>query len=327
MKRNVFLIGLLFCWPAWSGAAEHLGQLKLSAKATELLAGRLTVHVPSEGHSIPLQHSIMAAPESNAEMTRLIFDAGPQRMVMLAQELFARTDEKFESGVNERAATLPTKVKVEPWPLSSLLRAYVYIPLAPTKNKEANLVMGVYVAQTDGTVQELRFFINNEATDNFADALALAKSIARTIAPGSKQLNRAAGDRTLAAYPQLIITVPDGYVVTEQQGVDFLVHHIRKITTFPGPTASIGIYVGDYPSGKTGDMKANGSIKLFGQEVQWYEKQGGEGNQKSILDDVLVRQGQGYLDIFLQAKDAAGIDELKKIVSTLRVGNTHKAEH
>jgi hypothetical protein len=296
----------------------------------------LTVRLPEEAQATPIQHSIMAAPEAGAEMTRIEIEAGPQKMVLLAEELFARTSQEFEKDVREKAAALPTKVKVEPWPLPSPLRAYACMALGPEIDKETNLVMGLYVAQADGTVEELAFFINQEAASNFVAATELAQSIGRTIAPGITKLNTSAGERRLSGYDgDLVITVPDGFAVTEQEGPDFFVYHLRKITSFSEPPAAIGIYLGDSPPKNDASMKANGGVTLLGQHVQWFEQEVELDEEKGLYDRALIKIGSwpsgqehpGYVDVFLQSRNAAGMNELKKIAGTLKFAETTKAVH
>jgi hypothetical protein len=216
------------------------------------------------------------------------------------------------------------------------LRAYACTALGPEIDKEANLVMGVYVAQADGTVEELAFFINQEAASNFAAATELAQSIARTIAPGTRKLDISAGDRKLSAYEgDLVITVPEGFVMTEQEGSDFLVYHLRKITSFSEPPAAIGIYVGDHPPKNDESMKPNGHLTLLGQQVQWFEQEVDLDGEQGLYDRALIKivswpsvqEPPGYVDVFLQARNAAGMNELKKIAGTLRFGDTTKPAH
>jgi hypothetical protein len=327
VRERAILISICFCLVTCAGAADRLSDLKLSAKSTDLLQGRLTVRLPEEAHSTPAQHGIMAAPEAGAEITRIEIEAGAQKMVLLAEELFARTGQEFEKDVKEKAATLPTKVEVEPWPLPSPLRAYACMALGPEIDKEADLVMGLYVAQGDGTVEELAFFINQEAATNFAAATELAKSIARTIAPGTTKLNTSAGERKLSAYEgDLLVTVPEGFVLTEQEGPDFFVYHLRKITSFSESPAAIGIYLGDHPPRNDENMKANGSVTLLGQRVQWFEQEVDVEGERGLYDRALIKVGSwpsgqdhpGYVDVFLQARNGSGINELKKIAGTLK---------
>src|SRR6266567_1574080 len=200
-------------------ASGQLGKLKLAVKATDLLNGRLTVRVPVQGQSHAMSRSIMAAPDAVSESTRLVIDSGPHRMVLVAYEVFARTDQGFEQGVQKETAKLSVKVRIEEWPLPAPLRGFAYFPVAPTHKEEANLVMGVYAAQADGTVQHVTFFINRTAARDFDAATILAKLMAKTITAGQRRLDSSAGEREFSVFSAksaIFATVPDGYVVTAQ---------------------------------------------------------------------------------------------------------------
>ena len=279
----------------------------------------------------------MAAPSADAEVTRVVFDSGPKRIVLMAYELFARTDNDFGSAVYKQTAAFPMKVTVEEWTLAAPLRGYAYFPVSPTRDQEANLVMGLYVVQQDSTVQHLVFFANPPAASNSAEVRDLARSIAGTVIPGKRMLNDAPGDRMLYASNKtaVFVTVPSGYVMTEQPGPDFFVYHIRRLTTFGEPGASIGVYLGDHPSTDREGLNKRDATTLFGKQAQWYEKESKEG-QMGVFTNALVPLGPSllghaiswsgdlpsYADVFLQAKDAAGIEELKKVAATLRIGKS-----
>jgi hypothetical protein len=325
-----------------NAASAQLGQLKPGFKTTDLLNGRLTVRVPAQGQSQAMQRSIMAAPDAVSETTRIVINSGPQRMVVVAYELFARTDQGFEQGVQKETARLPVKVRVEEWPLPSPLRGFAYFPLTPTHNEEANPVMGIYAAQADGTVQHVAFYINRSAAKDFNAAAILAKSIAKTIAAGPQRVNSSAGEHEFSAYSpknSIFATVPEGYAVTVQQGPDFRVYYLRKLVRFGETAESLGFYVGDYPSSDRQGFKEGGIAILFGKQAKWYEKEDTQNGKTVYFTSAIVplaepnpeavptgyRPMASFADVFLSAGDRAGIEELKKIAATLRI-STSKAK-
>jgi hypothetical protein len=336
VRNRAILVAFCLCLATSIQAADRLGELRLSSTPTSLLQGRLSVHVPAQAVPAPIQEGVMGAPEASTEMTRIDVNAGSQKMVLLAEELFARAGRQFEEGVKQKATLLPAKVKIESWPLPEPLRGYACIPVSPDKDKEANLVLGLYVAQADGTVEELAFFVNQAGAVNFSEALELARSIARSVTPGKRRLEISAGERILRGYASdLVITVPEGFVATEQQGTDFLVHHLRKITEFTDPPEDIGIYMGDAPSQNGESAKENGTGILLGQTAHWYEEEVDLDGRKGLFDRALIRIGSWpstgnpptYVDVFLQAGDATGIQKLKKVAATLRFLNPDNPTH
>jgi len=225
-------------------------------------------------------------------------------------------------------------VRVEQCPVATPLQAYCYSPVVPTHDQEANLVLGMFVAQADTTVQHLMFFVNQSGARNLGDAADLAKSIARTLAAGTRKLESAAGERELFAYSRdsaVFVTAPEGYVATMQQGPDFLVHHLHKIAGFGETAASLGIYLGDHPAMGREGYRKQGHVVLLGKNTDWYEKSDSESGVPVHMADAIVplgatvaREVPSYADVFLRAGDDNGISELKTIAATLRIGKTRK---
>jgi hypothetical protein len=200
------------------------------------------------------------------------------------------------------------------------------LPQSPTQKEEANLVVGLYLIRSDGTIQELGVYVNPEGAQQFSKVSKLADAICATITEGKRSMNTARGDRELSALSKekvALITVTDGYVVTLQPGPDFTVYHIRKLVKFGEPSMSIGVYFGDHISRHQGYSRKEGG-RLFEKNVDCYENITQQYGESSIDDDALVSLDPGaahsFADVFLRAGDAAGMQELKKIAATLRYG-------
>jgi hypothetical protein len=316
----VLAFALLFGLPV--AASENLGDLKLSSAATRLLEGRLTARFPAAARTEPIRPGIMSAPTAEAEETRVVIDAGSQRLVVMAYETFALAGENFEDDIGKKLNTDSVKSAVHPWPVPPPLRAYAFSPDAPTKNKAANLVMGLYVIRPDRTIQMLEAYVNPEGASDFPRISGLVKAIFGTVAAGRKELNRAGGDREL--WPSTFITLPSDYVITVQNATDFVVYHVRKLAIFGKPAMSIGVYFGDHPS-QDGRYSRKETLKLFGKSVDWREKvEKTEKGALIVLADALVplhaKDLPSYADVFSKAGDAGGMQELRKIAATLRIG-------
>lgn len=337
---------------------ESLGQLKPGASAADLLGGRLTVRLPPGAKVEPLTPYIMSAPAAEAEETRVELDAGSQRMVIMTYELFCLASEGIEQRISEEFIQEHFKATLRPLALPPPLKAYVYFPQSPTQNEEANFVMGVYLIRSDSTMQQIAVHVNPEGARESAQASGLAVAICATLREGKRPMNTKAGDRELGAYSKekaALITVPDGYVVTLQSGPDFVVYHVRKLVKFEESPMSIGVYFGDFPSRRDGYSRKE-NVNLFGKNVDWYEKVTKTAGGPFIDDDALVslrpedsasaqQPAQGgpppippapsrlslppsgppsFADVFLRAGDVAGMEELKKVAATLRLGETQE---
>ena len=337
MRHLLFLMVLFLPAIEITLAADDLTQLRISATKTAVLDGRLLVSVPEQAKLRPMQHGIMSAPESDSEQTRIVIDAGQQRMVLMAYELFARASESDLEGPAQKIIShFPMKVSLQKWTLLAPLRAVAYFPTNPTNNEEANLVMGVFVVNSDGNVQNLMWYVNPAAASQFDTALKLAKSMAATIAPGTKTLDTTGGERELSAYSKtksVFAKIPKNYTLTAQHGPDFVVHHINKVVAFGDENASMGVYLGDHPSSNHNGFAEQEKATLFGKSVHWYQKVENEDGAKVITVDATIplgwallgnsmpgtSEGASYADVFLTAANASNIEELKSIALTLSI--------
>ena len=93
--------------------AGELGKATLSNKPIEVLGGRLMVRMPLGGKTVARSFDIMSAPESEEHETRVVFDAGQERLVLMAHENFAFAGDDFEKDVREWVAKWSGKYRIE----------------------------------------------------------------------------------------------------------------------------------------------------------------------------------------------------------------------
>ena len=149
-------------------AAEGLAQLKPGSAVTKLLGGRLTVRLPTGAKIEPIARNIRAASAAELEQTRIVLDAGPQRMVIITYELFCLASEDIEERISNQFKKDHLKALRKPLALPSPLKAYAYFPQSPTQSEEANLVMGVYLIRSDSTMQQIAVYVNPGGAREFA---------------------------------------------------------------------------------------------------------------------------------------------------------------
>jgi hypothetical protein len=87
------------CILSTSTLAGELGKAKLSEKSIQVLGGRLTVRMPERARIEARPHDIMSAPETEEHETRVVFDAGQERLAFMVHETFAFVGEDFEKDV------------------------------------------------------------------------------------------------------------------------------------------------------------------------------------------------------------------------------------
>ncbi|NMB76441.1 MAG: hypothetical protein GYA21_15090 [Myxococcales bacterium] len=317
----------------WAGATQgqELGKHKPGKQVTELLGGRLQVRMPEKARVEGRQHSIMAAPEALTEETRVVLDAGNERLVLMAWELFATSGGDLAKAVAADVAKwgdMAQGAKVEPLPVPKPLQdARLAIPGKHDLSREAILVLAAYVESADGTVQMLAFYVNPAGAKDLGGCTALAKSVAQTIGAGAKRLDLSAGKKRFAGAGDkdfLALDVPAGFVATTQQGPDFSVYRLRRVSVLGEPGASIGIYLGGHPSyqhKQARDEKLEFSTakgKLLGQEVEWHTWSRGPA---ATTEAILPHPGAKglFLHLFLSAAGEAALAPLRAIAETIKI--------
>lgn len=315
-----------------AGESTQVADVGLSEKPAGILAGRLYANLPEGARSQARPHDIMGAPHPIQQEDRVVFDLGKQRFVVMVYELFARPGDDF-LGVVTRIAERSGKaagVQVAVQPLNmgrGDLRVAVTTPSQLQSDREAIHIMTAYVASPDETVQKLSFYINPPALAGSEAWTALSRRIAGSISTGNRQLDTSAGERQLSR--NSFLTVPAGYVAYRQEGPDFGVHRIRKLTPLGRPPCEIGIYSGMHPSylyrqarfSPANIDRVNGMI--LGKEVEWllWDK-GPEGaaDARLCMETIVGKVGEEWVShYFLSAGDETALDELRGIVESARV--------
>lgn len=273
------------------------------APALSLLSDRLSLRMPKGARVEARPHSIMAADQPNEQETRVMLDAGDERLVVMTYEVFARIPQGKDPESVVRAAMEkdfdPPRPTLTPLPLADArTKAWAVVPAAMDKNREAILVLAAYVVHPDGFVQTLSFYVNPasakgegcsgqiraanasnlpKATSDLPGCTALARALASTIAPGPRRLDVAGGERKLQGQyndDTFLAKVPPGTSVTTQKGPDFTVHRVLFPADLGAQQPTLGVYVGGHPSFQYNQVEAKVKPtqkpgKALGQSVTW----------------------------------------------------------
>ncbi len=323
--------GLLTVLMAASAPAQGLGGLKPSDQDTELLGGRLKIRMPEKARVEARGHSIMAAPQAVTDETRVVLDAGKERLVLMAWELFARAGGDLPKAVEKVVSGWGDQWKgtrVEPLAVAKPLKQGVLvIPGGKDLASEAILALTAYVENSDGMVQMLAFYVNPPAAQDLAGCASLARSLAATLSAGGKGLDLGAGDRRFPGVGDkdfLVLKVPEGYVATTQQGPDFSVYRLRRVGVLGEPGSTLGLYLGGHPSyqfrqaGDEATKPSRSKGKLLGQEIEWH---GWSRGDASTTETILPFPGVDgfFLHLFLTAAKETDLAALRAVAETLRI--------
>ncbi len=297
---------------------------KLATTPTPVLSDHLQLTL-AQGMRVEARgHSIMAAEASPEHETRGVLDVGKGRFVMMAYELFAAPSGDFKAavGANLKAQGIPANIEAL---ALAAPRAGGFVPVTATGKDEANLIAMAYVASADHSVQLLAFYVN---PDGFADAAgftALAKKMAASTRAGKRTLDIKAKDHKFrgAGTDKLVVSAPDGWVSSAQDGPDFSVYHLRKIVDLgadDGP--SCGIYIGGFPSFQhtqagIADAKVTKVAgKLLGTATTWHDWPDGA---RTMTEAIVEHPLQKSLHVHVFCSARGDLAPLRKIAETLRV--------
>jgi hypothetical protein len=308
-----------------AASAGQLSKQKVAAQPTQLLAGRLTARLPASARLEARRRSIMAAPESGQDESRVVLEAGREKLVIMVYELFALAGDDLEASV-KKTVKQQKGGELTVQKLAARGLQTVAVTLAkPDVTAEAVLILSQYTALSDRTVQLLNFYVNPEAAKDVAGCRSLAKRIAATVAAGKAPLMSKAGVRALKGLDgsELKITVPDGWVATTQPGPDFVVHRLRKLTLLSENTEGIGVYLGGHPSYQHRQRGLDAkSVKqspgtLLGKKVVWQEWSLSPKDSSRTAEAIVPISARIQAHVFITT-EAVRVQELKKIASTLK---------
>jgi hypothetical protein len=305
-----------------SDLAGELGKAKFSEKPMEVLGGRLTVRMPQGAKVQARIFDLMSAPESDEHETRVMLDAGQERLALIVHEHFAFAGVNFEKDVREWVAKWRGKYRIDPvQPPTNGLKAVAVIPLnLPDhgRSDDATFIEGIYVKSGDQTIQSLDVYVNAAAEKDLEGCKAVARRILLSVAPGKKRLRLAAGERRLAFSKDLeiAITVPKDTAVTRQVGPDFLVQRLIVLGRLGADAGRMGIYLGAHPDFQAGASRGQGTI--FGRSVRWQSLPHGEGLQAlckpPIPDDLPL-----MAHVWLQAPNDDQLGALKQAAESMKL--------
>jgi hypothetical protein len=302
--------------------AGELGKAALSEKPIEVLGGRLTVRMPQGAKIEARLFDIMSSPESEEHETRIAFDAGQERLVLIVHEDFAFAGDDFEKDVREWVAKWRGKYRIEPIQLPTKgLKAISVIPLnAPdhSRSDDATFVEGTCVRSGDQTIQSLDVYVNAAAEKDLEGCRTIGHRILLSAAPGKRRLRLAAGERLLAFSKDLEISiiVPKDTAVTRQVGPDFLVQRLIVLGRLGADSGRIGIYLGAHPDFEAGARRGDGTI--FGKRVEWHSLPHGLGLQ-TLCKPPIPADLPLMAHVWVQAPNDAQLSVMKQAAESMKL--------
>ena len=141
---NTFTAIALSCFLAMSVAGQ--------GQEVELLDGRLTVVMPEGSRAEARGRSIMAATRSVRSESRVVYDEGDRRMVVMAWELFSFAGEEYDQFLEERFDSIEEMMGTE-FEVTRVNEVLTFGVPAQKRDTDAILYAFAYVRHTDNLIQ------------------------------------------------------------------------------------------------------------------------------------------------------------------------------
>lgn len=302
----------------------------------DLLNGRFSLQMPEGSVNQARGHNVMAAPESNERETRLVYEKGEKKMVVMAWELFRKVGDNFDEEVNKAFKSWVDKdavFKIK----SAGEHARMALIEKPNEKGDAILYGVGCVRQKDGTLQLVKVYFNPNFHKESGACFALTEQVLASIQLGKRALMLEKGERSLPFLldeSRLSVQVPEGWTFSTTQGPDFLVNSLREVSVFGEPAQQVGIYVGGHPSYHHQKIDPEKVVKktrkslFLGKECEWFEfYEKGEEDWKSV--ELIYPLGEGgywNMHVFSGGRNEESLQKVLKIAATLKIEANQDSE-
>lgn len=294
--------------------------------ATEALGGRLVVSLPPGVETAPRPHSIMAGDAPVENETRFVLDRENVRVVVLFDDQFATADSAGLLALvrADVASTAQAKKsaasKVQPLALPAPLTGVSVVPDALQCTDDGCFVEGAWVRTAEGEVEYVSVFTNAAGAAEPAAVRALAHAMLASIRAGGRTLPLGAGERLLIGFGErgaLAVTVPEKTAVSIERGPDFDVLRLYLLRPMGQPEASLGVYIGGFPSFHPDRSGTKRESTILGRKTTWFvapPTKSGLQSEQALVD--FKDDESPYLHLFLNG-DAASVPALRAMAESL----------
>ncbi|MCX5672063.1 MAG: hypothetical protein NTU94_12165 [Planctomycetota bacterium] len=320
-------LGLILAAGSTAGAGA-LGKLTVQDKPLTLLGGRVLARMPEGAKVEPRKAAnIMGADPSAEEESRVVLDAGNERLVLMAQETFQWADKDFKEVVGKQYAhcSITPLRQGEEGPTSYLL--------VPKEVKPGGAATGVAFAclvLPDKTVVRLGAYANPEACQDLPGCTALAREILSHAVGGNVPLKCEAGTKRLRAMVQgkdVQVDLPRDYILTFQRGPDFWLYYARPLSPLGVVPPTVLLYQGGHPSAFHKKREGDGAEPpevtstdgtFLGQKASWARWTSGAGDQARTCAETIVSSGDFWkLHVYFSARKAEEMAACEKIAQSM----------
>ena len=287
----------------------------------DLLGGHLRIASVDGAADSPVPWNVMSAPDAPTDRSRIYYEAPPHGLAVVGTEMYMRAGPDFVATATRELSQIPDGGVIELPTGDPAMRLVAWLPSAIRRNQETAFLLIGLLAHPDGSVQKLQIGTFSATARDLARCRNLGRELARTAVPGTRSLAAPAGPRPFTGPRGAArATVPAGWVLTTQDGPDFVVHRFRLLSDFPTAGPQLGIYVGDHPSSDPlENVTGQRAGRIFGQQVTWdlATRTNPDGTTLHIAE-TRAPVGPRRIHAWINTPDPATLDAAMAIAASIR---------
>lgn len=291
---------------------------QLKAGEFSLLDYRLIVNMPENSQNEPIQESVMSAPESEQNQTRLMLNEGAETSVLMAYELFQKSTGNLED--DARLMLSEESYIIGDISANGEIKVLEITPKLYDDTAEAIFIRSALISDEDGMLMRVDLFVNPDRFKKKDDCIKQGDDLIKSIKFGGRHI-------TLTAHKEQTeffnIQLSEHYIMTSQIGADFNVFKIYKTLKLGEPVSNMIIYIGEHPTETdperyTGYDLVSTNAKVLGKSIKWNTYTNGDAKTYSSFAETLFNYRSGFkMHILIYATDENDLDEMKLIAQSM----------
>ncbi len=305
----------------------------------DILGQRLVMDIP-QGAVIETDERLSGTADSIQQQdARIVHESGDHRLTVSVSEMFVFAGEDFSSAMSELLSGWAQSEgsSMQFIPLAGHEHLVMGLIESPNTEDDQILVAAAFLRHFDNTVLRLSVDINRVMYADLEMAREMSHRMLYSARPARQGLPLLAGERFISLpgeQMQLVMDLPDNHVITAQQGPDFSVYRVVRVTGINEPSPSLGIYVGGHPALHHKSVPEPaltlGTVdaRLFERKQVWYRYQVTQqaGVQIETVAGIPGLDDYWRIHLFGSALTESGVFDLLDMLKTARIRPTEGGE-
>lgn len=295
----------------------------LDDKELSLLGDRFFIKMPKGSSIVENRAGIMEAPTSLQEKTSICsVPIKDQSVYLTAREIFAYSSGNLKKDAESywsHDGKLAKYYSLNEYKTKSGLNV-ILVKISEKLND--NPVMDVLVEAPDKTLIYLTFSATDDIYNQHEKCEKYIMDIIDTLRVGTRTLDLSEHKTIIGG---MNITIAKEYVLTQNIGIDFDVYYLTKVGILGKPRASMGIYVGGYPSySEEREGYPSSQIKrtkgtVLGKQIEWLYYGNSTVDDDSYVQTLVKLGDYSKIHIFISPTNKDDLEEMKQMAASLQL--------